>query len=126
VALLSLPVAIGNLLTIGIAAHFDLNVLSHPLLLLHAGIASARWWHVSMLLDVLGYYLMIVPLALILRSHVKRRSQGWTDMFVLCLLAYSFIGAIGGVILATVIPPMMESYVAAPSAHRVHVHASGV
>jgi len=118
VALLSLPVAIGNLLTIGIAAHFNLNVVSHPSLLLHAGTASARWWHASMLLDVLGYYLMIVPLTLVLRSHFKRRSQGWTDLFVLCLLAYSFIGAIGGVILATVIPPMIQSYVTAPSAHR--------
>ena len=48
-----------------------------------------------MVLDLLGYYLPIVPLILLLRISLRDRSPNWVDLFALCLLAYCFIGAIG-------------------------------
>jgi hypothetical protein len=117
-AVLSLPVAAANLLTIALAVHFNLNAISDPLLLLRQGMASARWWHFSMFLDGLGYYLMIVPLTLVLRLRFGKTAGPWTDLSALCLLAYSFIGAVGAVILATAVSPLITSYVNAGSSHR--------
>jgi hypothetical protein len=125
VAVVSLPFAVGNLLTIALAVHFNLNALSNPLLLIHTGAAGARWWHWSMILDSLGYYLMIVPLILLLRGSSRPDSRDWTDFFVLCLLAYCFIGAVGGAILATAVPPLITSYSAASPAHRAIVETVG-
>jgi hypothetical protein len=125
IAIISLPVAVGNLLTIGLAVHFNLNAISNPLLLIHTGVSGSRWWHLSMILDTLGYYLMIVPLTLVLRKRFLSVSQDWTDLFVLCLLAYSFIGAAGGAILASGVPPIITSFATASDSHRAILDSVG-
>jgi hypothetical protein len=124
-AIISLPVAVGNLLTIGLAVHFNLNAISNPLLLIHTGVSGARWWHFSMILDTLGYYLMIVPLTLVLRKRFLSISQDWTNLFVLSLLAYSFIGAAGGAILASGVPPIITSFASASASHRAILDSVG-
>src|SRR6266536_1008548 len=92
------------------AVGFDLNPISHPLILLHQGATGATLWHWAMMLDILGYYLLIVPLILALRSWLRPSSPNWIDLAVLYLLAYGGIGAIGGAILATAIPPLIRGY----------------
>jgi hypothetical protein len=119
-AMVSLPLAAGNLLAMLAAVGFDLNALSHPLVLLHQGATGATLWHWAMVLDILGYYLLIVPLILALRSWLRAKSPNWIDLSALCLLAYCGIGAIGGAILATAIPPLIRGYATA-GAHRVVV-----
>ena len=112
-AMVSLPLAAGNLLTMLAAVHFDLSALSDPLVLLHQGATAARLWHWAMVLDILGYYLLIVPVILLLRSWLRAKSPNWIDLAALCLLAYCGIGAIGGAILATAIPPLIRGYATA-------------
>src|SRR6266536_5064426 len=102
------------------AVGFDLNPISHPLILLHQGATGATLWHWAMMLDILGYYLLIVPLILALRSWLRPSSPNWIDLAVLYLLAYGGIGAIGGAILATAIPPLIRGYAMA-GPHRVVV-----
>ena len=63
-----------------------------------------------MVLDIFGYYLPIVPLVLLVRSSLLDRSPNWVDLFALCLLAYCFIGAIGGAELATALPTLIREY----------------
>ena len=71
-AVVSLPLAAGNLIAMLATVHFDLNGMTDPLVLLHSGSGAAPLWRWSMILDVLGYYLAIVPLILLLRRSLRR------------------------------------------------------
>jgi hypothetical protein len=122
-AIASLPLAAGNLFAMLATVHFDLNGMTNPLVLLHAGVEAAPLWRWSMILDIFGYYLPIVPLILLLRSSLRRQSPNWIDLFALCLLAYCLIGAIGGAILATALPTLIREYATASSAHRLSLQS---
>jgi len=117
-AIVSAPLAAGNLAAMLAAVHFDLSGITNPLVLLHAGQAAASLWRWSMVLDIFGYYLLIVPLVLLLRTSLRYRSRSWADLFSFSLLAYCLIGAAGGAMLATALPSLIRDYAAVP-AHRV-------
>jgi hypothetical protein len=116
-AMASLPLAAGNLVAMFAAVHFDLNGISHPLVLIRQGATAAELWHWAMVLDILGYYLFVLPVIVALRSALRPGSPNWIDLSALCLLAYGIVGAIGGAILATAFPPLISAYGAA-GAHR--------
>ena len=118
-AVISAPFAIANLLAMFAAVHFDLNAISHPLVLLRQGGGAATLWRWSMVFDALGYYLLIVPAILLLRSSLRRRNPNWTDLSALALLAYTLIGAMGCAILATAVPPLLTGYGVAGAQHQV-------
>ena len=119
-AIASLPLAVGNLIAMLATVHFNVDGMTNPLVLLHAGTEAAPLWRWSMILDIFGYYLPIVPLILLLRSSLRHQSPNWIDLFALCLLAYCLIGAIGGAMLATALPTLIREYASASSgAHRV-------
>lgn len=122
-AIVSLPLAAGNLIAMLATVHFNLNGMTDPLVLLHAGKGSAPLWRWSMILDIFGYYLAIVPLILLLRSSLREQSPNWVDLFALCLLAYCFIGAIGGAELATALPRLIREYATASPSHRMSLEA---
>jgi hypothetical protein len=122
-AIASLPLAAGNLFAMLATVHFNVNGMTNPLVLLHAGAAAAPLWRWSMILDIFGYYLPIVPLILLLHSSLRHRSPNWIDLFALCLLAYCLIGAIGGAMLATALPTLMREYATASSAHQVSLQS---
>jgi hypothetical protein len=111
--IVSLPLAAANLVTMFAAVHFDLNAIAHPLILIRYGASGAELWRWAMVLDILGYYLLVVPVIVTLRSVLRRGSPNWMDLSALCLLAYCFIGAMGGAILATAIPPLITGYATA-------------
>ena len=115
-AIVSLPLAAGNLFAMLATVHFNLEGMNDPLVLLRSGQGAASLWRWSMVLDILGYYLPIVPLILLLRSSVRGRAANLTDMFTMCLLGYCMIGAIGGAILATALPTLIRGYANAASA----------
>lgn len=117
-AIVSMPLAIGNLVAMLVAAGGDLDALTDPLILLHIGPAGAEWWRWSMILDLFGYYLLIVPLTLLLRDRLRHRGRNWIDLFTACLLAYSLIGSIGATILATVTPSMIANYAGASASQK--------
>lgn len=122
IAIASAPLAAGNLLAMLATVHFDIGGMTDPLVLLHAGRAAAPLWRWSMVLDITGYYLPIVPLVLLLRTSLRERSPNWTDLFALCLLAYCLLGASGGAALATALPTLIREYATTP-AHRIALQA---
>jgi hypothetical protein len=118
-AVISAPFAAANLIAMFAAVHFDLGAISHPLVLLRQGGDAATIWRWSMVFDALGYYLLIVPAILALRSSLHHRKPNWTDLSALCLLGYTLIGAMGCAILATAVPPLITGYAAAGAPHPV-------
>jgi hypothetical protein len=115
-ALLSAPLAVANLVAMLATVHFDVRGMTDPLVLLHAGSAAAPLWRLSMVLDILGYYLLIVPLLLVFHARLRLRSPRWSDLSVLCLLAYCVIGAIGGAVLATALPTLIREFASSSAA----------
>ncbi len=122
-AIASLPLAVGNLFAMLATVHFNLNGMTIPLILLHAGAPAAPLWRWSMILDIFGYYLPIVPLVLLLHNSHRTRSPNWIDLFALCLLAYCLIGAIGGAMLATALPTLMREYATASASHQISLQS---
>ena len=122
-AIASLPLALGNLFAMLATVRFNLNGMTNPLVLLHAGSAAAPLWRWSMILDIFGYYLPIVPLILFLRTSFRSRGPNWIDLFALCLLAYCLIGAIGGAMLATALPTLIREYGTASSSHQISLQS---
>jgi hypothetical protein len=118
-ALLSAPLAAANILAMFGAVHFDTSAMANPIALLHEGRSSATLWRWAMIFDLLGYYLLIVPAVLVLRQSLRSEQPEWVDLGCGCLLTYSLIGAIGGAVLATAIPPLMNAYSAVGSHHYV-------
>jgi len=118
VAIVAFVLAVGCSITGLMAVRFDTGVMSNPDLLLGAGHAAAGLWRASLLLDLFGYYLMLVPLILVLRAESRPRAGSWSDLFAFCLLAYSLVGAMGAAMLAMSTPPMMDAYTAAGVADR--------
>ncbi len=122
-AILSLPLAAGNLLAMFATVHFNPDGMTDPLILLHAGRGGATLWRWSMILDILGYYLPIVPLIILLRSSLRDERPNWIDLSALCLLAYCLIGASGGAILATAVPTLIREYATAQPTHQASLQA---
>jgi hypothetical protein len=118
-AVISAPFAAANLIAMFAAVHFDLDAISHPLVLLHQGGSAATLWRWSMVFDALGYYLLIVPVIMVLRSSLRRKNPNWADLSTLCLLAYALIGAMGCAILATAVPPLITGYGAPGAQHQL-------
>ena len=115
-AIASLPLAAGNLIAMLATVHFNIDGMTDPLVLLRAGQGAAPLWRLSMILDILGYYLLIVPAILLLRNSLRGSAANWVDMFALCLLGYCLIGSIGGATLATALPTMILDYAKTSSA----------
>lgn len=118
-AILSLPVAAANLLTTLLAVRFNLDAFTDPLVLMNAGSAGAAMWRWSMILDLFGYYLLIVPLIQTLQAQLRPQFSAWVDLCAFCVLAYCLIGAIGATILAAVTPSLIIDYAQAPASQRL-------
>jgi hypothetical protein len=113
-AILSAPLALASFVLPLMSMSYNFDAFSNLSLLLQAGAGGATLWRWGMILDMLGYYLLVAPLTLFLWRWLKPKDPDQVRLFTLCLLAYILIGAIGAAILATVFPPLMVAYTALP------------
>ncbi len=92
-----------------IGVNYNFDAFADPLLILTtAGTNSqaARW---SMILDMLGYYLLLLPVIYLLHDWIKSKSP-WGNLITFCGLSYVLVGAIGAAILAVVWPYIITAY----------------
>ena len=116
----SAPLAIGSAVTGLAALSFNSAAMSDPTLLLRAGHDAAGLWRASLLLDLFGYYLLIVPLVLTLRVAFRPRSGDVVGSLRLLPSGLLLVGAMGAAMLAMAVPPMIEAYAGAgPAARQV-------
>lgn len=112
-AILALPLAYANVGLALLAIDFDLAAFadtargfqlaaSHP-----HGVELIRW---SMLTDMLGFYLLLVPLALVLWDWIEKHNPQFVRLFTVLGLGYLFFGALGAAILSVVAPHQVQAY----------------
>jgi hypothetical protein len=109
-AIISFPLTLGSIVLSGMAVDFNMEASTNPALLLSVGADGASLSRWGMILDMLGFYLPLLPVALFLWRWLGPRDPDWVLFYTSCGLGYILIGAIGAVILAAVHPPLISAY----------------
>lgn len=98
VCILSAVLSIACLGVGAIAVDYDLEAFSNPQLVLYYAThyRAAYWFNI---LDMFGYYLLVLPLIMYCHQQYKFRTP-WLGTFTVCGVAYVLVGAIGAAALA--------------------------
>jgi hypothetical protein len=99
------------------AVNFNFDFFSDSSLIFETqGVSSSmlRW---SMITDVFGYYLLLLPVLFFIHHWLKERSN-WRDLITFCGAAYIFAGALGASILGAAWPALLENYATASTDHQ--------
>jgi Domain of unknown function (DUF4386) len=92
---------------IGVNYHFE--AFNNPAIMLTlpgANAEASRW---SMICDMIGYYMLLVPVIYYLHDWMKDKTP-WSNVITFCGLAYVLIGTIGASILTIVYPQALKAY----------------
>lgn len=106
ITILSGLFAIACLMASLMAVNFNDKVLADPLLILHQkniNTGAVRW---SMIFDMFGYYLLLLPAIYLLHDWMKQRFA-FSNLITFAGLAYVLIGSIGASILAVIWPKII-------------------
>jgi len=96
------------------AAQYDFDAFADPLRLLDKTGVDLRSLRAFMVLDMLGFYLLLAPIVLASHRFLRERTP-WASTLTASGLAYVLIGAMGAAILAAAWPSILASHsVAAP------------
>ena len=109
-SLLATLLAVGSILVQAVVLGVTADPFSNPTFILESGANGAASFRWGMILDMFGYYLLLIPLALLLWSRLKPKGMNLMTLFTFCGLAYILIGAIGAATLAAIGPPLIEGY----------------
>lgn len=93
------------------AVDYNFDAFSNPLIALNYS-ANHQQATLFLLLDMFGYYLLLLPLIFYLHQQYKFQSS-WTPLITFSGLAYVLTGAIGAAILAAIWPALMQDYLSA-------------
>jgi hypothetical protein len=107
--ILSGVLALGCLLTGIVATQFDQEAFANPVKLLEmpgVDVSQLRWFAV---LDLLGYYLLLLPMIFFAHSKLKNKTA-LAPLFTSLGFGYVMIGAIGASVLASLWPSLLERY----------------
>ncbi len=104
-------IALLCMITGTLAVEFNFDAFSNPVLALQysKNYQHAKWF---MLLDLFGYYLLLLPVLFFIHQQYKYRSP-WMPLFTFCGAAYVLVGSIGAATLAEVWSVLMKDYLAA-------------
>ena len=102
-----------------LAVEYDFDAFADPIrTLTHArNHALAYWFNI---LDLFGYYLLLLPVTLQLHQQLRPRSP-WVPLITVSGAAYAVIGASGAAVLAAVWPALMQSHLSASPAEQATI-----
>jgi hypothetical protein len=109
-AIISAPLAFGSLVLSLAPVDFDFEVFSDLTSFISVGASGANQLRWSMMLDMLGYYLLLAPVAFVLWHWLKPKGRTRVGFYTFCGLSYLLIGAMGAAILAAVWSPLINAY----------------
>jgi hypothetical protein len=103
--------ALACLVVGALAVDFDFDAFADPVrTLAHARHDELAYWF--NILDLFGYYLLLLPVAMLLHLRYRDRSP-WMELITVSGVAYVIIGACGAAVLAAVWPPLMRDHLVA-------------
>ena len=111
ITILSGIIALVCLYTGADAVDYNFDAFSNPLIALNYS-ANHEQATLFLLLDMFGYYLLLLPLIFYLHQQYKFQSS-WTPLITFSGIAYVLTGAIGAAILAAIWPALMQDYLSA-------------
>ena len=126
-AIISFPLAVVSLVISSVATDFNMEASTNVafwLSWLSIGADGARLLRWGLILDMLSYYLPLLPVALFLWRWLRSRNPDWVLFYTSCGLGYILVGAIGAAILAAVHPPLISAYTQASVEQRQVLEAA--
>jgi hypothetical protein len=109
-SILATLLAFGSIGVQALVLGVNTDPFSNPASILMTGTNGANLLRWGMILDIFGYYLLLVPLALLLWSRLQPKGMNLVTLYTFCGLAYILVGAIGAATLAAISPPLIEGY----------------
>ncbi len=109
-SILATLLALGSIGFQAVVLNVNVDPSSNPGSILGIGANGATLFRWGMILDMFGYYLLLAPLALLLRSRLQPKGMNLIALYTFCGLAYMLIGALGAATLAAIIPPLIKGY----------------
>ncbi len=112
--ILSGIIALISYVLVAVAVNYNFDVFADPTLILtlpDVHLAALKW---SMITDVLGYYLLLLPAIFFLQDWMKDKTQ-WAQTLTFCGTSYVLVGAIGASILGVVWPLLIKEFQTANS-----------
>ena len=109
ISIVSGVLALGCLLIGLLATQFDQDAFANPVKLLDmpgVNVRQLRWF---MLLDLFGYYLLLLPTIFFMHGKLKSKTA-WAPLLTSLGFGYVLIGAIGAAVLAVIWPSAIEHY----------------
>jgi hypothetical protein len=120
--LLSGVIALICNLLIGLAINFNFEVFTNPALIFEGlQMPQTQYFRWSMITDVWGYYLLLVPTVFLL---FEKMETPWRKVYAAGGLAYCFMGAIGAAILAATGTYFLREYLGADPAGQAAAKSS--
>jgi hypothetical protein len=101
------------------AVNYDFEAFANPVLTLKYA-ANHQQAECFLLLDMFGYYLLLLPLIFYVHQQYKFQSS-WTPLITFSGLAYVLIGSIGAAILTALWPELMRDYLTADETNKQFV-----
>ena len=95
-----------------IATDYDAEAFANPIKLLGMPGVNANHLRWFMLLDMAGYYLLLIPVLFLIHRTLDQ-TTAWASVFTALGLGYILIGAIGAATLAVTWPALIERHAAA-------------
>ncbi len=118
-AIVSFFSAIASDVLQGIPVNFNSEFPINPVSFLSVGVDGANLLRWGLILDMLGYYLPLLPLAILIQNWHRSKNPNWVRFYTTCGFGYIFIGAAGAVALAVVQPPLINAYAQASADQRL-------
>lgn len=117
-AISSAPLAFACLFFALDAVHFDVDALADPSTAWVSGARAAQALRRSMVLDMFGYYLLLVPAVIWLDRELRPRAGPIATLVTACGFGYVLVGAIGAAVLAAALPHLLTAHAQASASER--------
>ena len=94
------------------AVNFNFEFFSKTTLIFSTQGVSSTLLKWSMITDIFGYYLLLLPMLFFIHEWLKDKTA-WRSVFTYCGGAYIFAGAMGAAILGAAWPTLLDQFVSA-------------
>jgi len=109
ITLLSGVIGLVSYILVAGAINFNFEFFSDPSVIFTTEGVSRTMLKWSMITDVFGYYLLLLPVLFFIHEWLKGKSE-WRNIFTFCGTSYIFAGALGASILAAAWPVLFDRF----------------